>query len=227
MVETAFSALVDGGTCFIVLRVPYLQQQPITLAIVASYYFYKWLDEKVPEPLLEESVSMTNLKKEQWTGEGSSAGILHNTVINNLYHQLGDDFFAISDTVIIYGVAKEVSLLTDQDSIALYSAIIENLEIIRECVDSCKTNNSINEYIGFLKRKFPENSQQLTVFETILEGLQKIDPIENNGEYTDRVMRIIDSSAVREPIKRDLRQGLTVANASARLWNPGYEKIEE
>ena len=36
-------------------------------------------------PLLEESISMTYLQNEEWTGEGASAGILHNTVITNLY----------------------------------------------------------------------------------------------------------------------------------------------
>lgn len=45
-----------------------------------------WIDNKVESvPLLEESISMTYLQNEEWTGEGASAGILHNTVITNLY----------------------------------------------------------------------------------------------------------------------------------------------
>lgn len=78
-----------------------------------------------------------------------------------------------------------------------------------------------------LKRRFPENSQQLTIFEPILEGLQKVNPIENKGEYVDRVMCIIDIFAVAEPIKHNLREGLTVANASARLWNTEYVMVKE
>lgn len=94
-------------------------------------------------------------------------------------------------------------------------------------MDSCTTDTSIHEYIAFLKRRFPENSQQLTIFEPILEGLQKVNPIENKGEYVDRVMCIIDIFAVAEPIKHNLKEGLTVANASARLWNTEYVMVKE
>ena len=76
-------------------------------------------------------------------------------------------------------------------------------------------------------KKKLENSQQLTIFEPILEGLQKVNPIENKGEYFDRVMCIIDIFAVAEPIKHNLREGLTVANASARLWNTEYVMVKE
>ena len=50
---------------------------------------------------------------------------------------------------------------------------------------------------------------------------------ENKGEYVDRVMCIIDIFAVAEPIKHNLREGLTVANASARLWNTEYVMVKE
>lgn len=111
-------------------------------------------------------------------------------------------------------IAKEVSVLANQDSTLLYLSLIDNFDVIKECVDSCTTDTSIHEYIAILKRRFPENSQQLTIFEPILEGLQKVNPIENKGEYFDRVMCIIDIFAVAEPIKHNLREGLTVANAS-------------
>lgn len=45
--------------------------------------------------------------------------------------------------------------------------------------------------------------------------------------YVDRVMCIIDIFAVAEPIKHNLREGLTVANASARLWNTEYVMVKE
>ena len=65
------------------------------------------------------------------------------------------------------------------------------------------------------------------LYEELLEGLQKVNPIENKGEYVDRVMCIIDVFAVAEPIKHNLREGPTVANASARLWNTEYVIVIE
>ena len=67
----------------------------------------------------------------------------------------------------------------------------------------------------------------MLLYEELLEGLQKVNPIENKGEYVDRVMCIIDIFAVAEPIKYNLREGLTVANASARLWNTEYVMVKE
>lgn len=222
------SALVDGGTCFIALYIPLVQYVSIGCAITASNLFFNWIDnESVSAPLLEESISMTCLQKEEWIGEGASAGTLHNTVIVNLYNEYGENFYEVPDTVMACRIAKELSILTNQDSTLLYSSIIDNLDVINECVDSCTTDTSIHEYIGFLKRRFPENTQQLTVFEPILEGLLKVNPIENEGEYVDRVMCIIDSSAVAEPVKQNLREGLTVANASARLWNTEHIDAKE
>lgn len=223
------TALVDGGACYVSLQIPILQYASITCAIAASNRFFDWIDNKKVEsaPLLDNSISMTYLQKEEWTGEGSSAGILHNTVITNLYDKYGEKFYEAPDTIMACRIAKEVSVLTNQDSTLLYLSLIDNFDVIKECVDSCTTDTSIHEYIAFLKRRFPENSQQLTIFEPILEGLQKVNPIENKGEYVDRVMCIIDSSAVAEPIKHNLREGLTVANASARLWNTEYVMVKE
>ena len=38
-------------------------------------------------------------------------------------------------------------------------------------------------------------------------------------------MSVIDNSSVQQSIKEDLKSGLTIANASARLWNT--ETIEK
>ncbi len=205
-----------------------MQNVSVACAIAASNRFFDWIDNKVESvPLLEESISMTYLQNEEWTGEGASAGILHNTVITNLYDKYGEKFYEAPDTIMACRIAKEVSVLANQDSTLLYLSLIDNFDVIKECVDSCTTDTSIHEYIAFLKRRFPENSQQLTIFGPILEGLQKVNPIENEGEYVDRVMCIIDIFAVAEPIKHNLKEGLTVANASARLWNTEYVMVKE
>lgn len=58
----------------------------LLVRLLLQTVFFDWIDNKVESvPLLEESISMTYLQNEEWTGEGASAGILHNTVITNLY----------------------------------------------------------------------------------------------------------------------------------------------
>ncbi len=58
----------------------------LLVRLLLQTVFFDWIDDKVESvPLLEESISMTYLQNEEWTGEGASAGILHNTVITNLY----------------------------------------------------------------------------------------------------------------------------------------------
>lgn len=75
------SALVDGGVCFITLHLPVVQYVSIGCAIAASNSFFNWIDNNsASSPLQEESISMTYLQKEEWTGEGASAGTLHNTI---------------------------------------------------------------------------------------------------------------------------------------------------
>ncbi|MDY3835122.1 MAG: hypothetical protein SOZ87_08710 [Candidatus Cryptobacteroides sp.] len=78
--------LSQGKFFFVALQIPIVQNVSVACAIAASNRFFDWIDDKVESvPLLEESISMTYLQNEEWTGEGASAGILHNTVITNLY----------------------------------------------------------------------------------------------------------------------------------------------
>lgn len=44
---------------------------------------------------------------------------------------------------------KEVSVLANQDSTLLYLSLIDNFDVIKECVDSCTTDTSIHEHIAF------------------------------------------------------------------------------
>ena len=78
--------LSQGKFFFVASQIPIVQNVSVACAIAASNRFFDWIDDKVESvPLLEESISMTYLQNEEWTGEGASAGILHNTVITNLY----------------------------------------------------------------------------------------------------------------------------------------------
>lgn len=110
---------------------------------------------------------MTYLQNEEWTGEGASAGILHNTVITNLYDKYGEKFYEAPDTIMACRIAKEVSVLANQDSTLLYLSLIDNFDVIKECVDSCTTDTSIHEYIAFLKknsRKIHNSSLSLNLY---------------------------------------------------------------
>ena len=78
--------LSQGKFFFFFFQIPIVQNVSVACAIAASNRFFFCFYGKVESvPLLEGSFFMTYLQNEEWTGEGASAGILHNTVITNLY----------------------------------------------------------------------------------------------------------------------------------------------
>lgn len=99
------------------------------------------------------------------------------------------------------------------------------MSIINRCVELCNVDSTVEDYFISLKSEFPEKEQILSIYEPIIEGLQTANPVEDNGEYVTLIMSVIDNSSVQQSIKEDLKSGLTIANASARLWNT--ETIEK
>lgn len=222
------TAFVDGCAGLLVLQIPILQYQTLTCAILASNIFYERLPNVCSaesSPLRDDEVALTYIDNELWTGEGSRSGYLHNRVIFNLYETHGDEFFSLPEEEMALLVSEEVSLLTGEDADLLYAATIDNMSIINRCVELCNVDSTVEDYFISLKNEFPEKEQILSIYEPIIEGLQTANPVEDNGEYVTLIMSVIDNSSVQQSIKEDLKSGLTIANASARLWNT--ETIEK
>lgn len=74
-------------------------------------------------------------------------------------------------------------------------------------------------YITELKIIHPNKSEELDVLKVSLEGFQYIDPETDNGQYAKSVVTLIEDSNINPDSKNALISGVSVANASVRLWN--------
>lgn len=77
----------------------------------------------------------------------------------------------------------------------------------------------LHKAIEAYKRLYPEQSDKLTLLETFLEGILKLDVSDNEGEYLNRVLEIIETSSLDSEMKQDLRNAFIVGNTSYQLWN--------
>ena len=118
-----------------------------------------------------------------------------------------------------------MSVFLDCNFMSNFKTTYDNMSIINRCVELCNVDSTVEDYFISLKNEFPEKEQILSIYEPIIEGLQTANPVEDNGEYVTLIMSVIDNSSVQQSIKEDLNSGLTIANASARLWNT--ETIEK
>ena len=55
-------------------------------------------------------------------------------------------------------------------------------------------------------------------FQYFIEGLCNIEITNNDGEYLNKALALLNKAAMDATTKRDLRNALIVANASYQLW---------
>jgi len=150
-------------------------------------------------------------------------GTIHNKVIINLYNKYGEELFNKSEEVLIQNIAKEVAILTGCSAEEIFPDIHSAKSEMAIYTNAYIESKSIDEYINHLIEYKPEKSEELEILKIALEGFQFVDAETDNGEYASRVTEIIYESNISPEMKEDLRSGVSVANASIRLWNTdGY-----
>ncbi|MDE6147501.1 MAG: hypothetical protein K2G18_05525 [Bacteroidales bacterium] len=146
-------------------------------------------------------------------------GMIHNQVILNLYEIYGEDLFDLPEETLLQIVAEEVAAITGCTVEEVVPDIASATADMKVYTDAYLESSSIDEYIEHLKTANPEKSDALDILKITLEGFQFVDATVDNGEYATRVIEIIDNSNVEEAMKDDLKSSVSIANASARLWN--------
>ena len=95
-------------------------------------------------------------------------------------------------------------------------------EIVRQTnriIETFDVNKSVDEYYKELISQTSDLKQKeaLEVCGLVLDGLQYVD--DNNTTYIDDVKQIINNSSLDPELKATMLDGVSVANASAKLWN--------
>lgn len=86
-------------------------------------------------------------------------------------------------------------------------------------VNSFDINKSVEEYFNDLKMQTSDQKKKdaLEICSIVLDGLQCVD--DNDTTYVKAATDIIKNSNVSQELKTTLLNGVSVAHASAKLWN--------
>lgn len=174
---------------------------------------------------LPEIALGTNLVPSTPSPTGSDAiedsiGYYHNFVLHALNNNLPEGPVDL-DTLI-----EKVADLTYVSYHTTQKAVIDNLKANQpqfEKITGIMPNVGLYDDLhtmmrGFI-RQFPGQAQELSVLETFLEGLINIEVTDNNGEYLNAALELLNNSSMNAKIKQSLRNALIVGNASYQLWD--------
>lgn len=103
-------------------------------------------------------------------------------------------------------------------------------EVNKKTPELIKLNENIQEYINKseteeayllqMKKLYPKRAAEIAVIEEFVKGVKNLNPSMDDSSYAKAVLNLIEKSKLSEEMKKNLRTGVIVGNASARLWNP-------
>lgn len=148
--------------------------------------------------------------------EDRSMGYVHNTVIANVLMK-NDDIYSKSSEDVLNLVLTE---LENQTGVTISKRqktdIITNATRI---VNTFDVNKTVKEYYDELIKLTTDLKQKkaLEICGIVLDGLQYVD--DDDTAYIENVMTIVKDSSLDPELKATLLDGISVANASVKLWN--------
>ncbi len=150
-----------------------------------------------------------------------SIGYFHNKVLMELKESLTPNGF-VMDTLFAkvadvtceyYGEPAEKVRKSLNDNRIFFDKLVRlQKTVLNEC-------NDIHGLVDAWKKQFPEQRQELDTMEKFLNGIAHLKVEENDGEYLNKVLEIIDNSNFDDNKKSELRSAFIVGNASYQLWN--------
>ena len=92
-------------------------------------------------------------------------------------------------------------------------------EILKQIISTFNADASIQDNMNAFKQftNDPQKQEALDICGIVLEGLQNVS--DENTTYIDQVNRLVDASPVGFQTKKMIKGGVSVADASAKLWN--------
>lgn len=148
--------------------------------------------------------------------ESGSIGYLHNTVIANTLIN-NKDFYSKSNEEVMNIIFTELKDQTGVDMSNSQKADV--VDKTRRIVDLFDVNQSIDEYYNKIIDLIGDSKQKeaLEICKVVLDGLQYVD--DNDTTYTNNVKKIVFNSSLDTEVRSLILDGVSVADASAKLWN--------
>lgn len=148
--------------------------------------------------------------------ENGSIGYVHNVVIANTMVNNSDIYSKSSEDVLDIVLTELGNQTGTVISESQKADIISNTTRI---VNSFDANKTVEEYYNELIQQTSDLKQKeaLEICSIVLDGLQYVD--DNDTSYIENATAIVKNSDLEPELKATLLDGISVANASVKLWN--------
>ena len=148
--------------------------------------------------------------------ENGSIGYVHNVVIANTMVNNSDIYSKSSEDVLDIVLTELGNQTGTVISESQKADIISNTTRI---VNSFDANKTVEEYYNELIQQTSDLKQKeaLEICSIVLDGLQYVD--DNDTSYIENAITIVKNSDLEPELKATLLDGISVANASVKLWN--------
>lgn len=215
--DAACFFLSGGGTT--------LSATSVTVAISGSTAIYKLFkldkdkDSSSDDAIIGDSSLLPGQESLFIGDEIWGAGEIHNKVICLLYEEYGESLFQLSNAQLLNVIEKKTAEVLDCDISEARLPEDFGPDTIFNIANAFMESNSSKEFICRLCNLYPEKAQVLDVLLTATVGFDYISEMDEVEEYSKAVCDIIESSTVEKPLKEELVETISVANASRHLWN--------
>ena len=156
---------------------------------------------------------------------GDSIGYYHNKVMGKLFSDTIKvaEFNAKSDNEkaqLIVRTMKEEPYLCNYYGAELDNTakINQGVEIANKMMQIADEAETEEEFFAMMEQAGFTDSNVMAVLREILQGLDSLDIEEDNGEYYEAVLDIINRSGLDEVTKQSMEDGVIIGQASNRLW---------
>lgn len=156
---------------------------------------------------------------------GDSIGYYHNKVMSKLFSDTIKvaEFNAKSDgekAQIIMTTMKQEPYLCNYYGADLNdkTKASKGVEIANKMMQIADEAETEEEFFAMMEQAGFTDSSVIAVLKEILQGLNSLDIEEDNGEYYEAVLDIINRSGLDEVTKRSMEDGVIIGQASNRLW---------
>lgn len=160
---------------------------------------------------------IADLKDENLAGlDEGSMGYTHNKVISSAFKN-NEDICTKSKEEILAIVLDELKKQTGTELSENQKK--EVMEYTTKILNSFDSNKTVEEYFKELEAQTTDVQQKeaLNICSMVLDGLQYVD--DSDVTYAETATKIIQKSSLSLDLKKTLIDGISVANASAKLWN--------
>ena len=183
---------------------------------------------KIPSPTMNSAnvaLSQTILPEKSASGgelqKIDSIGYYHNYIMLSIQPLEEAELVSVDDII------DNVSDLSAKEYGEQKQTLVDNLQANRSLFDniiekkmySSEEYPDLHELMNEWKEMYPDQTDCLSVLETFFEGISNMEVEENDGEYLNKVLNIIENSSLSEEIRMNLRNAFIVGNASYQLWN--------